>query len=33
MIAQILDKYGYSLNDRAENLPLDVFVELTKNWK
>ena len=33
MIAQTLDKYGYSLNDRAEDLPLDVFIELTKNWK
>lgn len=32
-IEKILNKYGYDLKDRAEDLPLEVFVDLTKNWK
>ena len=30
-IDQILQKHGYSLNDRAENIPLEVFMDIVDN--
>ncbi len=30
-ISYILSKYGYSLNNRAENLPLEVFIDIIDN--
>ena len=30
-ISLILDKYGYSLSDRAENIPVNVFVEIANS--
>jgi len=30
-IVSILQKHGYSLNDRAENIPLEVFIDIIDN--
>ena len=27
-LSLILDKYGYSLSDRAESIPINVFIEM-----
>lgn len=31
IIEDILGKYGYSLSDRAEDIPLDIFIEIVNN--
>ena len=30
-ISEVLDKYGYDLSVRAENLSIDIFVDLANN--
>jgi len=32
-IEEILNKYNYSLNDRAEMIPVNVYVDIVNNLK
>ena len=31
IVSKTLQKYGYDLNNRAEDIPIEVFIEIAKN--